>query len=64
MENITGSQSEMTNTVSEMKSILERINRVDETKDRIRNIEYQKTPNQNSSEKKRIQKKKKKMKIV
>ena len=38
MKNTTGSQSEMKNTISKMKNILERTNRVNETEDQTSNI--------------------------
>ena len=39
METVIGSQSEMKTSISEMKSTLERITRVDETKNQISDIE-------------------------
>ena len=39
MENIIGNQSETKTTISEMKSTLKRINRVDEAEDQISDTE-------------------------
>ena len=44
IEIIKGNQSEMRNTLSEMKSILEGINRVDKEEDHITDIEEKKKP--------------------